>query len=210
MPCARQISEHVNKNPITASKRPLHAVRKKFESPKYLSVANEALPVLPSSSSQELVCGRSADLSTVAEAAAVPPSVLPGLDNGAGSSICPSDITVASDEAGVAPLSQPLADASGASRIAPSTQVLANPSAPSGGHAVVVVPRRARALVSIANRQDALTDGSGASCLNTTGTTQIFAEKAFAEAQRVRAAASARDAMPIARFGGSYKPNAKS
>jgi hypothetical protein len=46
MPCARQISEHVNKNPITASKRPLHAVRKKFETPKYLAVAEESPPVL--------------------------------------------------------------------------------------------------------------------------------------------------------------------
>ena len=46
MPCARQISEHVNKNPITASKRPLHAVRKKFEAPKFMGVAEENPPVL--------------------------------------------------------------------------------------------------------------------------------------------------------------------
>ena len=46
LPCARQISEHVNKNPITASKRPLHAVRKKFESPKFMEVAGECPPVL--------------------------------------------------------------------------------------------------------------------------------------------------------------------
>lgn len=46
LPCARQISEHVNKNPITASKRPLHAVRKKFESPKFMEIAEEHPPVL--------------------------------------------------------------------------------------------------------------------------------------------------------------------
>lgn len=46
IPCARQVSEHVNKNPITASKRPLHAVRKKFESSKFLAVAEESPPVL--------------------------------------------------------------------------------------------------------------------------------------------------------------------
>ena len=46
IPCARQISEHVNKNPITASKRPLHAVRKKFEAHKFMAVAEEGPPVL--------------------------------------------------------------------------------------------------------------------------------------------------------------------
>ena len=44
-PCARQMSEHVNKNPITASKRPLHAVRKKFESQKFMEVSAESPPV---------------------------------------------------------------------------------------------------------------------------------------------------------------------
>jgi cyclin B len=46
LPCARQVSEHVNKNPITASKRPLHAVRKKFETQKFMAVAEENPPVL--------------------------------------------------------------------------------------------------------------------------------------------------------------------
>ena len=46
MPAARQMSEHVNRNPITASRRPLHAVRKKFEGHKYLAVAEEYPPVL--------------------------------------------------------------------------------------------------------------------------------------------------------------------
>jgi len=45
-PCARQISEHVNRNPITASRRPLHAVRKKFENHKFMAVAEENPPVL--------------------------------------------------------------------------------------------------------------------------------------------------------------------
>ena len=46
IPVARQVSEHVNKKTITASKRPLHAVRKKFEGHKYLAVAEESPPVL--------------------------------------------------------------------------------------------------------------------------------------------------------------------
>jgi len=46
LPCARQISEHVNRNTITSSRRPLHAVRKKFEGAKYMSVAEESPPVL--------------------------------------------------------------------------------------------------------------------------------------------------------------------
>jgi hypothetical protein len=44
--CAKHISEHVNKNPVTASRRPLHAVRRKFENMKYLGVAEELPPVL--------------------------------------------------------------------------------------------------------------------------------------------------------------------
>ena len=45
-PVARQVSEHVNRNPITASKRPLHAVRKKYEGHKFMAVAEESPPVL--------------------------------------------------------------------------------------------------------------------------------------------------------------------
>jgi cyclin B len=46
VPCARRMSEHVNKNPVTASRRPLHAVKRKFENPKFQSVSEEATPIL--------------------------------------------------------------------------------------------------------------------------------------------------------------------
>jgi len=45
-PCARQMCEHVGHNAVTASKRPLHAVRKKFESSRFGRVAFENPPMV--------------------------------------------------------------------------------------------------------------------------------------------------------------------
>lgn len=46
LPVARQMIEHVNHNPITASRRPLESVRKKFESRSYHSVSQSPPPLL--------------------------------------------------------------------------------------------------------------------------------------------------------------------
>uniref|UniRef100_A0A7S2GN01 Cyclin N-terminal domain-containing protein n=1 Tax=Octactis speculum TaxID=3111310 RepID=A0A7S2GN01_9STRA len=45
-PCARQICHYIRENPVTPSRRPLTAVKKKFETQKFLRVAEDPDPVI--------------------------------------------------------------------------------------------------------------------------------------------------------------------